>query len=719
MKSNSRRGLLSGAGAVAIIVAFAANPAVAQLGPDEAEQRSNTDEIIVSGKRSTPGGISAGVDVLGNKSILDTPMAVQVYTAETLQNLQVRSLDGIVALQGGASTRTNDAAAGGAFFQVRGFDISRTLMDGQPGAGGIGTLRTNVPIELFDNIQIISSASSLVSGFASPGGTINFIAKQPLREPAAEVTLGFAGPSLFVGHADLSIVNADQTVGARFNILGESGEQETASTRNRRLAAALNLGFKLSDTTRLRVDGLYSRRTINGAIQGLQVGYNTALGAPKPIDGSTSLAPRDSRYGSEIKSLSVTLIQDIGDNWVAKVNGSIARARLEQAADFPRLTSVTGDYQSRYRYFNTDDDTRSAAALVKGKLRTGPFVHDISFGGAIERYDQYYDTVNNDINANYFTVTRGGGNIYTGEYVVTPYTGPRFNTSTKTAVTQQDSLFISDIVSLGYGFELLGAARAIWLRYENYANATGNFSTSAVSPTYGIIYKPARNISTYFTYSDAVNRGDQAPLQATNAREILPPKTATQYELGVKAEFGRLLLTGALFQIAQEYSFCIGTNGIVDAPGCTSAYYGKQQHRGLEFAVSGQATRNTTVIAGFQYLDPVIKNDPIYGGYRPVTIPRYNAKLFVEQTIPFLEGLHVNGGVQYSSGSFLDAFNQIKLDGYTLVDLGARYEFELNGTRLNLRLKAENLFDKKFFYPRQTLEIGAPRVVRASLSVSF
>lgn len=689
----------------------------AQTNASDDATRSTFEEVIVTGRRSTPGAVASGIDALGNRPILDTPFQVSVYDSDLLQNVQARSLDEVARLTPGATIRTNDAQAGGSFFQIRGFDITSVFFDGQPGPSGDTILRTNVPLEVFDSLQILKGAAGFIYGYTAPGGAINYITKQPTSDPFAQATVGFTETGLFRGHVDTSISNQADTAGVRLNAVGETGTLKIAGVKIDRYAAALNAGFALSPTTRLRVNALYSDRTTENTIGGFVPQF---VGRIAEFSGKQQFAPEESRSNTSTGQIGAVLIQDIGKDWVARLNLDYTRLYTGSQLFTLLLDNANGDYRARQGVGASLSKTASAQLIVKGNFETGPIGHSITIGGSIQRLDQ---TATPD---QPLTIV-GTGNIYAGTQTLnrsllrtTPSLG---SVGYDFKDLSQDSVFISDVIDLTSGFEaLLGVRKTYYERSTfNPTGARASFTDeSPTLPSYSLIYKPSGSSTLYASYSKGLQPGVSISSFASNffPGATLRSAKSEQYEAGFKIERGAALLSAAVFRLEFELSYCLDATGLTNRPGCTQAYYGTQRHDGVEASIVGKINRQLSVTGGFQYLDPTQVGGP-FDGLEPITVPRFAGKVLFDYEPAAVPGLGVLVGIERIGEHYFDAFNQVKFPSYTVVDLGVRKSLGDKDRALILRLDVSNVFGEKYFYPRNTLEQGAPRVFKASVTKTF
>ena len=83
------------------------------------------------------------------------------------------------------------------------------------------------------------------------------------------------------------------------------------------------------------------------------------------------------------------------------------------------------------------------------------------------------------------------------------------------------------------------------------------------------------------------------------------------------------------------------------------------------------------------------------------------------------------GGLRYSSSKFANKEGTAKVAGYSVVDLGAAYRFDLNRYATTVRFNLDNVFNKKYwrdaggFMGDDYLFLGAPRTAKLALDINF
>jgi iron complex outermembrane recepter protein len=106
--------------------------------------------------------------------------------------------------------------------------------------------------------------------------------------------------------------------------------------------------------------------------------------------------------------------------------------------------------------------------------------------------------------------------------------------------------------------------------------------------------------------------------------------------------------------------------------------------------------------------------------------------VLLEYRLPVLPALTLTSNVQYASRRAGNYTNTDFVDGYTVLDLGARYQMRVAGRPVVLRFDAANVTDERYWAniapvgqngysgtDSGTGTLGAPRTVRASIEVGF
>ena len=122
--------------------------------------------------------------------------------------------------------------------------------------------------------------------------------------------------------------------------------------------------------------------------------------------------------------------------------------------------------------------------------------------------------------------------------------------------------------------------------------------------------------------------------------------------------------------------------------------------------------------AGYAYLDgEIVKSNDGDQGKRIGDVPEHSLTLRTDVTVPGTD-LTLRAGVNHASDRVLVNGSDVELPAYTLVDLGADYDFGMVRVDLTLR----NLFDERYFTASGNafaVMPGDPRTVSLRLGVDF
>jgi outer membrane receptor for ferric coprogen and ferric-rhodotorulic acid len=246
-----------------------------------------------------------------------------------------------------------------------------------------------------------------------------------------------------------------------------------------------------------------------------------------------------------------------------------------------------------------------------------------------------------------------------------------------------------------------------------------------LTPYAGLVYDINNNYSVYASYTSI--------FQPQNYKDIsgktLDPVRGKAAEAGIKGEFldGRVNASAAVFHIKQD--------NLAQAAGITQhdgglpeAYYEGADgatSRGIELEVNGELARGWNASAGYS----IFRAKDATGADFNSIYPRKLFRVFTTYTLPGqLSALTVGGGVNYEgrtytidpgAPNFANNHGVINQDGFTLVNLMARYDINKN---LSAQLNVNNVTDKThfgMFAAYGAITYGAPRTTSLTLKYKF
>ena len=653
--------------------------------------------------------------LLGNRDVMDTPFNQTNYTAKKAQDQQARTVRDVLIDNPSIQASTRDGGVSGDNVRIRGFIAN----DGNRTYGGLyGILPfLSVMAELAERIEVLNGPNVLLNGMppGGIGGTINIVPKRAPDEGLTQMTANYASSAQFGVHADVARrFGPDKQFGVRFNGVFNAGQTAVETTSDQRALGVLGLDFR-GEHVRLAADLGYQYQYIGGLIPNLGV----ANGVPLPWAPDARRNPGPSWNYQDRKDLfgvvraevdlteRITAYAAFGahDNRVEGLNVSVLTA-----ANFGGgVLAATPFNGSQYATYLTGE--AGARALVE----TGPIGHELAVTAMT------YENVNGSA---FVAGTPFATNIYNPTIIARPSiptpAAPKTSTQSLTSLGIADTLSAADKrIQLTAGLRLQNVTAQ---NFNVAGKPTTGYDQSAVSPAVALVFKPWQNVSVYGNWIQGLQQGIVVGSTFTNAGEVFPPFKSTQYEAGVKVDWGRFTTTVSAFQISQP-------SVLTNAANNTQFLGGEQRNQGLELNLFGEPLEGVRLLGGVMFLSPVLAKTQggLTDGWIAPFSPQFNLNLAGEWDLPFVSGLTLNGRVIYTGSQYIDTtWPRRSLAEWTRFDLGARYAFENPGAKGKLlvaRFNVENVLDADYWQGGNSgsagLFVGAPRTFRVSLTADF
>lgn len=683
--------------------------------------------VIISGER--PEGDNrvtalSSLGPLGTTPILDTPYSVSVLPADVIQNSQATNFKDVskylplVAYQEQQGPDVLRPQTRG----MQGSNFQNTKVDGMTMFITVGNA-----LEQFQQIEVVNGVSSSLYGPANPSGTFNFVQKRSTDEPLREVGVTYNSNTIGTARVDLGgKLDPDGIFGYRLNALYGTGDAYVDHSRQRRLLG--DLGIDIHAWTGGVIELNYSDYSLKDkGYPGWFTYSETTILPPAPD-------PTRVGYGQEYAGVelhnrmgTVRIKQDLSENWRAVAGVLHQDGTRNINTPVNNLTSNTGNYTSSFangfapRFVITSD-----TAYLNGNFDTGGLAHDLTIGTAGYKAQTYSVRVA----ASAASVRLGTANIAAPVLFPEPANGPP-DTSNRYDSTDnyQQGFNLGDTIRFNECWSTRLALSQDWFHTNNFnvqGTRTTRYSDSGISPTGSLIFKPARNMSTYVTYASSLQVGDLAPGTAANAGTSLAPYRSKEYEVGYKATFARIDFTAALFRIERPFAN-------IDPADKVFKISGEQVNRGLELSSVGEIVDGLTVFGGVTLLDARLQHTPLptTNGQSYVGAPRVKGNLLFEYRIPGLTGLVAQFDYQYSGRRAANDTNTQVAAGYNLFDIGARYTSMIAAFPVTLRVAVNNVTDRAYYSTvapsnltgantgSLLTHLGTPRTVLASLTMDF
>ena len=637
--------------------------------------------------------------------ILETPLAVQVVTRETLDDRQTFSI---------VSATTENVSSVFTTPQyyddiiVRGFDTNvTTYRDGLVVQAVTDQETANV-----QSIEVLKGPAAVLYGRMEPGGVVNIVTKRPLPESyysfqeeagsfnQTRTSIDATGP-----------LTHDDKFGYRLDVayLSEDSFRDYIGTQNAFLAPTIN--YRASERFRLNVEGEYQNTRFNDDENGIP-----AIGQrPANIPISRYLGePSLPRNWQSRPFVAYDWVFEISKHWSLTNRASYNPVHyFQRGAIIGSIDEQTGDAQ---RYLWNADMYRHTAATnldLTGRVTTGPFEHSILLGFD-HRY--YYQR---GIGLSGYTIA--DINIYDPVYTGLGVSGPITVSGYGTDGEGWTGVYLQDMVSFADGhLHLLLGGRYDWAQIgfgsspNSFAEANGPYNPStgigfqnsrdrAFSPRIGLVYQPRAWLSLYGNYTNSFGFTGGLPFPG---QPPFPPEIGKQYEAGVKAEFlnKHLAAATAFYNITKSNILDVLPGGLYAIP------IGLVRSRGVELDVTGRINANWSLVANYSHDDALIVKGVTDArfessgppGNRFASVPPNAANLWLRHDFANrVKGLRIGAGSALVGQRQGDNENDFQLPGYGRIDAMVGYQFAPSflhrGKNLSFQLNVRNLLNKSYF----------------------
>ncbi len=194
-----------------------------------------------------------------NTAIADIPMNVTVLNQAFIEDTMARTTEDVLEyVPGFVPTSNNDS------WTVRGFANANTkFLNGFLQQESIGT----VSLANVERVEVLKGPAAVLFGQGGFAATVNRVTKRPREKPATSVRTSYGPLDSWRAEVDTTgpIGRAGSPFGFRLTGVWDDGEYYRRISHDER-AASLALSWRISDSTRLTVEGLRVEETDGGAV---------------------------------------------------------------------------------------------------------------------------------------------------------------------------------------------------------------------------------------------------------------------------------------------------------------------------------------------------------------------------------------------------------------------------------------------------------------------
>ena len=667
-----------------------------------------------------------------NLTAMENPQPVSIVTHEIIEQQQIRQLSEVIQNVSGlylTSARGNSQAS----FGGRGFTFGSENLYKNGARINSGV---NPEVSGLERVEVAKGANALLYGNVAAGGIINMITKKPIFKSGG--TLGFSAGSWDSYKPTVDIYGPlTEKIAFRVNGTYEKANSFRDVVNSEKYYFNPSFAFNIGSKTQIIVEADYLQNNFTP-----DFGLGTFENPDKSYFLNTT-SPISTFFGTDwqyqnVKQASTDIIvnHQFNENWT--LNAVVTYQNYTRDYFSTERTAWTQN-NNRYRWrrnlnrtYNEQNYT-SAQINVNGEFYTGKINHKILIGADADYLKSdaytYFDPNRNNAvyGTSYYYGTNGDASGYV--YLDDPSswnggTIPTANKYEKTRIpTRRIGIYAQDFVSLTKELKVIAGLRYSYL--ENMTTLVSNFinnskvgkdnsktSDRAFSPKAGLVYMSNENLSFFATYTNSFSPNTGRDV---NTDTGLKPSIIDQFEVGIKKNIwnNAVAFNVSAYQILnknfyQQAQFKL--DGTPNSDTNIKEFAGKLLSRGVEADITGNPTKNISIIAGFAYNHAVYKDTPEIFGYvekqRVVRTPATTVNGSVFYTFDkWVKGLKL-GGTYYFIGDRLAGWNDtktganslearngisriFKLKDYNIFDLSVGYEYK----KFLIQGKIGNLFD--------------------------
>lgn len=663
----------------------------------------NLDEVVVEGSKDVlPGGLAkeaVTMGMLGKQDIMSAPMTVSEISNKAIENFgspsaglsDVLSLD--PSVRASVGTTYNDIS-------IRGFRQSAHMyyINGVPGL----LCQENVPYFWADSISIISGPSLGVNATSlneAASGSVNIQSKAATSDGNANLKVAYRGGSSMQEAIDVGRrFGENDRYGVRITASNIHGDTAMDGENLEQQAFSLNLDQK-TDKSKSNLLIMYDHTDHRGGTSAISFGPGvTSL--PDAPDGGKNYKPDWSYNEYDNWIVALNHEQKLTDNLNVYFNAGYHREDWYGYVDgSPKLLNMNGDFSIYMDNYPLALTKKFVGTGLKGEFKLGNIDNEYMVG--VDKSWQSYDiSINPDFN-NGTGYWEGTGNIYKPNHwpsLARPSFSPKHSQDAQMVgwhvVDTMKALDDKLVVTLG----LHGHKMDKVLAKDN-----SHQKSDAICPTFAASYKVSDNVTLYADHTESFGIGSLVPTGKgyANQGEMLDPAKTKQNEIGVKVKTGDFLNTFTAFKLTQA-------NNVEKEIGSLTYLLqdGEQEHKGFEWAFTGQIAKKWDLIGGAMYLKTKDNKGKEINGASKWS-GTVGAIYHPTDELSFI------GRMTYLGSTFIKN-GALDVPSYAKFDLGASYKTKLNNTPVTFDLMCYNATGKDYWSAQSgssSLFVGAPRTV--------
>ncbi len=659
----------------------------------------------------------------------DLPQSVMTISKDVLEQQQtlrlsdaLRNVNGLYVM--GTTGGTQEELAGRGFA----YNSNNTFKNGARFNNGVLPEMSSL-----ERVEVMKGSNAILFGNVAAGGVINLVTKKPLFERGGEVSFRVGSYGFYKPSIDLyGPLDTKNKFAYRINTTYESANSFRDEVRSKRFYINPSFLVKLNAKTDVLVEADYleDTRTLDYGIGAINYSIPT-------IPRNRFLGATWSYFAATQKSLTATINHQLNANWKLRV--------MVAGQDYTTDLFGTTRPNANNQFIKSDgkwirglqrsevsENYFVAQADLTGQFKTGKIQHTILIGTDADGYKTETTAYTNL--AKYDSV-----NVFNLETFKQRNDIPELTKRTLTkSPTQRVGLYVQDLIAFTTQLKLLIGARYSYLDRQNevftYPTSTTAAATvltnnydDAITPRFGLIYQPITSTSLFASYANSFNLNSGIDINSNP----LPPSFIDQYEIGVKNELLKGLLSANLtaYQIVNSnfaQAVIIPAGNPNSIPANAQELAGEVTSKGIEIDVMTKPFHGLSFITGYSYNETRYTRSTIFiEGSLLRYNPQHTANLSVYYQMPsqsrwrnwsagvtfFYTGDRVAGrSTRLTIPN--DAFRLMPIPNFTQVDATLAYVYQ----KISVRFRVSNLFDTLSYYVHDDNSVNplAPRMASAT-----
>ncbi|MES2584500.1 MAG: TonB-dependent siderophore receptor [Pseudomonadota bacterium] len=642
----------------------------------------------------------------------ETPQSVSVITRQQLDDRNFTKLEDAIKQTAGVNVTRFDGAGNFNSIQSRGFDVGTVQLDGIPISQG-SNYATAMDMAIYDRVEVLRGPSGLMQGGGGePGGTVNLVRKRALGALAmgANVSAG----SFDFRRADVDVtgaLNASGTLRGRFVGVTDQRLSHVDTLFNNKQLGYGTVEFDITPATTLSLG--YTRQEVRAAYDRGLPAY--ADGRLPDVPRSTLVGLRGASHDLDTRDAFVELEHRFDDGGQLKFAArDVYRYLYYKYASSDSALAANGNVVLQNGELITDTTDRNLDLFYTSPLKLAGRTHRVLVGAS---------RIDSDApGSNFLAGPNLAFNIFRPNYDLA-FPVVKLPGATSVTAKREHAVYGQVQMDVADRLKLLAGGRLSKVSVNTRSVLTGAITSSVEPgnqfvPSVAAIYDVDTRWSAYASYA----RSFVVQTALDKARNVLPPRTGSQYELGIKGELlnKRLQTHAALFQILDaDRAIADPTTPNASIPG------GEVRAQGFEAEASGQLRPGWDLMAGYAFTETTYLRAPAAqeGQVFSTVTPRHSVNLSTRYAFRDgpLRDWSVGAGVSYRS-EFYAQSGALRLVSGNFALLNAQVGYQVND-QWSLNLSVENLTDKVYYekvsgLTRQNF-YGEPRRVAVAVKMRY